>query len=286
MSARLWVTALASMAVAASACGGPGSEERPGGAVEGRTPNVADLWGIWVQVEDPEATGVVVSFNAPGRFSVLDGSLIEEPTRRGGYSQRDDTIRFTSQGSVECADGDTWTWRAGIPRSGILRIEHVGAAACGFEAGLSWTLVRVAPSSPGSERIPTPSAGDGPAPTVDDLGGIWLAMKDEGGGQGILLWLLPDGTFVLDNHGELFTTPFERGEYEIDGRELTFRSGANDCGDWSWKGSIPEDGLLSAVQMLEGVGSCFTPEGTEWTWLRLSPPSDLLAGVSFETDPL
>lgn len=284
MNGRAWVVALASIAVAASACGGPGPEERPGGAVEGRTPNVADLWGVWVQVEDPDARGMVVSFNAPGRFLMIDGGEpIEQPGRRGRYSQSEDTIRFTSEGSVECADGDTWTWRAGVPESGVLNVEHVGAAACGFQAGLRWTLALVSPSSPASETVPEPAATGGAAPTLDDLGGLWLALKEGGGGgQGVLLWLGSDGTFVLDNHGNLFTTPFERGEYEIEGRELTFRSGASDCGEWSWRGSIPQDGVLSAVQVREGVGSCFTPAGTEWTWMRLSPASDLLAGFSIE----
>jgi hypothetical protein len=278
-----WVTVLASMSLVASACGGAQPAGRPGPAVEGRAPNVADLWGVWVQVEDPEARGMVLSFNAPGMFSMNDGGEpIAQPLLRGMYSQRAGTIRFTSQGSVECADGKAWTWRAGIPQSGVLHLEHAGGGACGLDAGIRWTLVRVSPSSPASETIPAPAPAGGPAPTVDDLVGMWLALKEDGGGQGILLWLGSDGAFVLDNHGKLFTVPFERGEYELAGRELTFRSGGNDCGDWGWRGSVPQDGVLAVVQTQEGVGNCYTPAGTEWTWMRLSPASDLLAGFSTE----
>jgi hypothetical protein len=275
-----WVTALASITVMAAACGG--TAESPGAAIEGRAPNVADLWGVWIQVEDPGALGVVVGFAAPGKFSMYDGGEpVEEPRLRGAYSQRGDAIRFTSQGSVGCADGDAWTWRAGISRSGLLHVELAGAPACGLESGIRWTLIRVSPVSAAAQAIQVPTGADGPAPTVDDLGGIWLSLEG-GGSSSLLLWLGSDGSFVLDNHGKLFTDPFERGEYELDGRELTFRSGGSDCGDWGWRASVPQDGVLAAVQTLEGVSQCYVPEGTAWTWVRLSPASDVLEGLSIE----
>ncbi|MGY1809287.1 hypothetical protein ACI8AF_18125 [Blastococcus sp. SYSU D00669] len=151
--------------------------------------------------------------------------------------------------------------------------------------------VRVRSSSGATEReLPLPvSAGTlldyhearcaPPAPvTADELAGAWLLEEVYGSfksGEGVLMIRFdPDGTFVMDPQGGLFTgRPAVWGSYRVDGALLT--TTAEDgwaCepgpgGTATWLASVPAEGELRLA--LQPGSRCPQGEGDVWLTRRV-----------------
>lgn len=131
------------------------------------------------------------------------------------------------------------------------------------------------PANPNPE--PSVPAVDGLAPTPNRLEGIWL----EDGPPSefpVLVRFGTDGTFAIDDTGELDNDPFAAGTYEIDDRTISFTTGASKgclSGErWAWRMGLPEEGRLEGVHVLdEGTGDCSRAVGSPWRLTRISPTS-------------
>jgi hypothetical protein len=287
----LWALLALSVALLAASCGG-GAVEEP--AVEESAPVVeeealtgTDLNGIWLQVEDANSLGVLVRFSANSTFAIDDeGELATNPDSLGRFRLEEDTITFTSQGSNQCAEGDSWAWQASLPEDGRLHIVHTEEAAdpCRIPLKTEWTLIRLMPRTyiEGSAAVrATTAAGptEGPPPTESELAGIWLSPAAP------LVGFSRDGTFVIDNGGYFDTDPSVQGRYNVDGDTITFPNvSGHACpgASFAWQASLPADGLLHIVHREEGEGKCREPLGTEWTFIRVSPSSPASAEASAE----
>jgi hypothetical protein len=199
------------------------------------------------------------------------GALVTLPARRGRFAIEGSTLTFTSRGSADCVDDESWTWRVTIPRSG--RLDVLLGGACGLSASDPWSFIRISPTSMESEAIAAPDADQGAVPEAADLEGVWLVLKDDGGATGALLSFQDGDSFTLDNHGRLVIEPFEQGRYELDGDQLRLDSGSSDCGAWTWRARLIDDGILRITTVAPGTRLCFVPEGTAEWLLRASPTS-------------
>lgn len=288
----LWAPLAMSIALAASACGGTAVEEpvaeKTLPAVEGQAPTGVDLNGIWVQVEDANSLGVLVRFSANSTFAIDDGGeLATKPDALGRFDLDEDTITFTSQGSNLCTEGDSWAWQATLLEPGRLHIVHTeeAADACRTPLNTKWTLIRVMPrpyveGSAAFRAIGDAGPAEGPPPTASQLAGIWYSPEAP------LVAFGQDGRFVMDNKGNLDTTPAVRGTYTVVGDTSTFTiGGGGTCtptDSWTWQTSLSEEGLLHIVHGEEAAGKCRVPSGSEWTLIRLSPSSPASAQASAE----
>lgn len=247
-------------------------------AVEGEAPTDPDLTGIWLQVEDPDSLGVLVEFSSAGTFAMDDaGDLAANPAATGTYELQKDTITFTSKGSDECDEGDKWEWRAGVPELGQLHVVHVeeGADPCVTPLGTEWTLVRLSPSSSASADIDVAGSTKGRPPSEEEVEGVWLVPEEDS----LLIQLGPDGSFFLDNEGDLAVAPPVLGTYELgeDSIDFTIDGGyACTAGDgWAWTANLVDDGLLHISHTKAAQsGNCDVPVGVEWTLVRVSPSSE------------
>jgi hypothetical protein len=99
----------------------------------------------------------------------------------------------------------------------------------------------------------------------------------------------PDQAFAVDTHGSIDSSPAVIGTYELNGRDIvvtvTQVGSACEVGDtWTWRAGVPEDGQLHLVFTQTGRGNCAIPIGTEWSFIRLSPPSS--SGQDLTADPV
>ena len=122
--------------------------------------------------------------------------------------------------------------------------------------------------------VPTPTTvADGfespVPPTAEGLAGIWHTD-----GKQILVRFSPDGTYALDDRGNLDTDPRDTGTYEIEGSTVTFSS----SGDGSFCGAgsqaVWQDVGFTHVDRLEGTvaaDDCFVDSvGVEFTMILVS----------------
>jgi hypothetical protein len=290
---RLWASLAISVALFGPACAGDASErstveEKTTQAVEGRAPTGVDLNGIWLQVEDANSLGVLVRFSVNSTFAIDDGGeLATKPDALGRFDLDEDAITFTSKGSNLCTEGDSWTWQARLPEPGRLHIVHTeeAADACRTPLNTGWTLIRVMPrphieGSAAFRAIADAGAAEGPPPTASELAGIWYSPEAP------LVAFGPDGRFLIDNKGNLDTTPAVRGTYEVVGDTSTFTIGGGGActptDSWTWQTSLSEEGLLHVVHGKEAGGNCRVPSGSEWTLIRVSPSSPASSEASAE----
>lgn len=126
-------------------------------------------------------------------------------------------------------------------------------------SGTQWTFVRVSPSSPPGEELAGEPGEPTPPEDASTLAGLWLR---EGSGQ--LLSLGADGTYAVDDAGELGVDAADTGTFELDRNgSLTLTSGpksrACSQGDrWVWEGAEIEVG--PTVEDPTGVA-----QGGDWT---------------------
>ena len=235
-----------------------------------------DLNGMWLLVENTTWPGLLVQFSSDGTFAIDDrGELTRIPAARGTFELDEDIIRFTSEGSDLCAEGDTWTWRATLPETGRLEIVHTEEAAdpCRNPNGTEWTLARVSPASTATLGLTPSVSARGRPVTATEMAGIWFPVE----APGLAFSFTDDGSFTVDNEGQLATSPDVRGTHVIKGDRITFTieaGGACSFGDgWTWRADLLEDGLLRIKSAREASGNCRVERGTEWTLIRLSPGS-------------
>jgi hypothetical protein len=277
------VVLAALVALAAASCARNGVETAPeesASVAKGWAPMATDVNGIWLQVEDPGALGLLVRFNYDGTFAMDDaGDLTTSPAATGTFELDGHSITFTSEGSDLCTDGDSWTWQASLSEGGSLHIVEA-ADPCRTSHSTNWTLVRISPGSVSLRDgladgpITAAAPSHGRPPTANKLAGVWLPIES----QGLLVRFEPDGNIAVDNHGELDTRPAILGTYKLKGRSIivTVRSGpACQAGDkWTWKAGLSGDGHLDTVLTERGTGNCARPVGTKWTFIRVSPSSE------------
>jgi hypothetical protein len=72
----------------------------------------------------------------------------------------------------------------------------------------------------------------------------------------LVVWFRPDGTFALDDHGNL-EHPYAEGTYEVQRGRIHFASDPNgECGgaEWTWNGFAIETDLLAIGESSGGCG--------------------------------
>jgi hypothetical protein len=117
------------------------------------------------------------------------------------------------------------------------------------------------------------------APSVPTVSGIWLR---EGSGQ--LLRFHPDGSYAIDDDGELGVDPDETGSYVIGGSMITFTSdGSTDCPSgetFRWDVArdsvrLDEDDVLVTSRLhataADTEPACPGRPAGEHVWLLVSP---------------
>jgi hypothetical protein len=282
------------VALLTGSCGG--TDENPGVAVSpqrvgANPPSLIDLNGVWLQVQDRNRLGLLVEFRLSS-FAIDDrGEFGTNPAAQGRYGLEDDSITFTSQGSDQCPDGDTWAWQAELVEDGHIRAVHTEESEgnCAVQKGTEWTLLRVTPRPHAAIRELAPSASaEGRVPTAEELYGIWSSLES----PGMLIRLSADGSFGVDASGYVAPDADASvlGDYELVGNRIRFAIGgghaclSND--GWVWNASLLQDGLLRIVHSKEASGNCRVEKGTEWTLIRLSPSSAASEEITpVKTDP-
>ena len=107
---------------------------------------------------------------------------------------------------------------------------------------------------------------EGVPPTASRLVGTWSRT-----GERLLVRFSADSTFALDTADPDY--PYAAGEYEVDGRTISFTSHGPQCADtWAWEAGLTEgedrlDDELHIVLVEEGCGVL---AGTAWTFARVT----------------
>ena len=250
---------------------------------QGELPTAIALNGIWLQVGNPDSSGVLVSFRPDGTFSFDDrGRLPVDPLASGTFTISDDEIAFTTVRTGRCG-GAGWAWRASIPETGLMRAVYTaeGTGVCRTPAGTEWTLIRISPATAATDAMFGPGVIDtfpsqGPAPTPQELAGIWLAVDDLGS-TSLLVRFQADGEFVMDDRGGIVGVPSVTGSFEIDRHMMAFSVlGGSACpaDTFAWKANLAGDGLLHVRHIeIASTPDCLIEAGTEWMLIRVSPNS-------------
>jgi hypothetical protein len=273
---RLLAAGIVLVFVACAGAGGVGgSDSEPTSPPEESPPTAIDLNGIWLQVEDPDALGMMMRFDPDSSFASDDrGELFSTPAAQGTFEVDGDAIAFTTdERSDLCADGERWGWRATLPQDGLLRIEHTegGTGDCHVPTGTEWTMIRLYRPSATVHAITPPVSTGGRPPDAGELTGIWLQVDP----AGLMIRFTVDGGFAMDNGGD-FSNPSVAGTYSRDGDVIRFPHVAGHAcpGDtFAWRLSLPEEGLLAVEHVEEASGNCRISNGTRWTFIRISPSS-------------
>lgn len=271
---RLFATGIA-LALVGCVDGGGGGSDGSTSALEGSPPTAIDLNGVWLQVEDPNALGVMLRFDPDGTFASDDrGELFSTPAAQGTFEVDGAAIALTTdERSDLCAGGERREWRATLLEDGILHIEHTrgGTGDCRVLTGTVWTMIRLYRPSAVVRAIEAPTSTGGGSPDAVDLAGIWLQVDP----AGLMVHFTIDGGFAMDNGGD-FSDPSVAGTYRLDADVIRFPKVAGHAcpGDtFAWRVSVPDEGLLAVEHVEEASGNCRVPNGTRWTFIRISPDS-------------
>lgn len=257
-------------------------EDRPGNpdpgpslpVIEGQLPTPSLLNGIWLEDRGRAVYPVLVRFSLDGTFAIDNGGRLDTtPVVLGTYEIDGRRITFTTDGSRDCFDGESWAWEVGLPEDGRLEGVHAvdnATAACSLSVGTRWNLTRVSPSSPGSAAIVSGEVGPDALPPSSpfSLAGIWVR---EGTGQ--LFRYAPGGGYAFADGGMLGTDPFDVGDVELnpDRGTITFTTGEGSRGCTRgdrviWENVQLEGDTLRAVVRRDG---CTGQAGLELTWIRV-----------------
>ncbi|HEY6568268.1 MAG TPA: hypothetical protein VI341_12200, partial [Actinomycetota bacterium] len=121
-------------------------------------PTTRELAGIWLTIDDLGSTSLLVRFQADGEFVMDDrGGITGIPSVTGSFEMDGHTMAFSVLGGSACP-ADTFAWTANLAGEGLLRVRHTESAStpdCLIDVGTEWTLIRVSPSSPASDRLIT-----------------------------------------------------------------------------------------------------------------------------------
>jgi hypothetical protein len=249
----------------------PGGTEQLPPTVEELPPTADRLEGIWLFRPDGD---LLLRFGRDGSFAFIPDGYVGG---FGTYEVQGQTIRFTYTGGRFCSGA--FTWEVDLPEDGRLRAVNIRSTSpCEPERqlGLETNWTRVSPGSPAAEEITAESAGGSqqlPLRSESDLDGVWLLE-----GRGVLLRIGTDGSYVIDDGGELVTGPDDRGSFEVDSASgiLTLTSAANSrtCAEgdsWIWANAeLRTDAEFSF--RLRGIvteDACGRDLGPDLMWLRL-----------------
>jgi hypothetical protein len=241
-----------------------------------------ELAGVW----RVEGGNRLLWLGAGGRFAIDDRGLLDRrPAVVGTYELDGATIRLANGEGDLCPPGD-WALEGELAGEGVLQtvVAEDVEGRCSVGAGTRWRWVRVSPPSPAGAALAAEGLPeDGVAPGAEALSGIWLLE-----GSGLLL-RFADGTYALDDEGELPGAPADAGTVAVGaGGEITLTSGAatRRCSEgdgWVWS----DVRLLAAPSRTDAAGVAQAgdwalvaavaaddcghriPDGARW--LRLSP---------------
>jgi hypothetical protein len=251
--------------------------------------SMARLAGVWSLAGSrdadgevqADARGVLMTFGADGDFAFDSrGSIDVSPTLSGTYELDTSTV-VTHRLRGVCSEAIDFT--VAMPEDGRLHTtvtESGEGKGCAIPVGTTSEWVRVSPiSAAGSATVTTvQSVEDTAPPTLQAMYGIWQLQ-----GSGQLLRLAIDGTYAVDDGGQLAGDPDDTGRYEIDGHTLTLTSaGSASCaaGDTQVLDGFTlrsvrvaeADLLLTKVIDATASGSaCPIHTAGDQTWLRISP---------------
>jgi hypothetical protein len=268
-----WVAAVG-VIIAVTAVATPAVLNRVADAPMVLTPadSLTALAGIWLNDADQEQPILLLRLSPDGTFALDDRGLLDvDPAATGTYRLGGDTLSLLVTGGPNCPAGSTWTWRTNVLADGRLRTV-LADSACGFRAQTVWTWTRVSPWSPAAASI-IADRTEGPGTPVRTplvLRGVWLR---EGSGQ--LLRVSGDGTYALDDGGQLAEDPDDTGSVEVTNVGsvvLTSGSTSRVCaaGDHTTWTDVQRfgDRVLRGVV---GDDTCSDRTGTTVTWIRMSP---------------
>jgi len=256
----------------------PGGTEQLPPTGEELPPTADRLEGIWLFRPDGD---LLLRFGRDSSFAFIPDGYVGG---FGTYEVKGRTIRFTYTGGRFCSGA--FTWEVGLPEDGRLRAVNIRSTSpCEpeREVGLETNWTRVSPGSPAAEEITAgTSARESqqlPLRSESALHGVWLLE-----GRGVLLRLGTDGSYAIDEGGELVTGPDDQGTFEVDGQgTLTLTSGANSrtCAEgdsWIWANAELRTDAEFSFRRLRGVvteDACGRDLGPDLRWFRLQ---DLSAG--------
>lgn len=256
----------------------PGGTEQLPPTVEELPPTADRLEGIWLFRPDGD---LLLRFGRDGSFAFIPDGYVGG---FGTYEVKGRTIRFTYTGGRFCSGA--FIWEGGLPEEGRLRAVNIRSTSpCEPErqVGLETNWTRVSPWSPAAEEITAESARESqqlPLRSESVLHGVWLLE-----GRGVLLRLGTDGSYAIDDGGELVTGPDDQGAFEVDSAMgiLTLTSGAKSrtCAQrdtWIWANAELRTNAEFGFRKLRGVvteDACGRDLGPDLMWFRLQ---DLSAG--------
>jgi hypothetical protein len=241
-------------------------------APAGHAPTVDRLTGIWTSDEAPS---VLVRFGADGTYSYDDrGRLDTYAAVHGTYRVHGRTISFTPVGGYACPGKGPHTSLAGLPEVGRLDLvvskPTAGDRDCAELVGARSTLTRVSPQSPAGARI-TGNRATGQVLTADresQLYGIWLHQ-----GTGRLLRIASDGSYAVDDGGELATSPDDNGTFAVEGPgrlQLTSAAGSRECAPGERTTWAPVRVTSTSLSVTIQEDTCTGRADLAGSWVRLS----------------
>jgi hypothetical protein len=251
----------------------PRGTDQPPPTVEELPPTVERLAGIWLIRPDGD---LLLGFGRDGRFAFIPDGYAGG---FGTYEVKGRTISFTYTGGRFCSG--SFTWEAGLPEDGRLRAVNIRSTSpCEPErqVGLETNWTRVSPRSAAADEITAVTSPREPRQlplqSESSLLGVWLLE-----GRGVLLRVGWDGSYVIDDGGELVTDPDDEGTFEGDSARgmLTFTSGADSrtCAEgdrWVWNTAELSSNAELGVRRLRGVvieDACGKDLGPSLAWFRL-----------------
>ena len=196
----------------------------------------------------------------------------------GTYEVKGGTVRFKYTGGRFCSG--SFTWEIGLSEDGLLRARNIRSTSpCEPErqVGVETNWTRVSPRSAAAGELIDTSPRESRQLRLSSesrLYGVWLLE-----GSGVLLRLSADGSYVLDDEGELVTDPDDQGTFEVDSARGTFHltSGANsrtcaEGGSWIWANAELWTDSGSSITRLRGIvtdDACRKDLGPDLVWFRL-----------------
>jgi hypothetical protein len=122
-----------------------------------------------------------------------------------------------------------------------------------------------ADTEPASVTPPEERTAEGNPPTESELVGLWAIEETE---PTRLITFEADGSFAIDDRGQLDDAPAAAGSYELEGQEITFNTEGSDiCVDgdtWVFEVGVPESGRLHMVIREDAEEPCNQGVGAQW----------------------
>jgi hypothetical protein len=247
----------------------PGGSDRVAATPEELAPTVDRLAGIWLLGGD-----LLLRFGPDGTFAFIpDG----EVGGFGTYEVEDRTISFLYTGGRFC--GGSFEWEAGLPADGRLRAVNIRSTSNCYpehQVGLETNWTRVSPTSRAAAQLfadvsPEELGRLSPRDWSTLALGIWLEP-----GSGTLVRFRTDGSYALDDGGDLLTDPDDVGTFMVDRNgSIEFTSG-RDSRECSKRDVVVWEDVQVGAVGLRAVATedgCGRKLGPDLVWVRTSSHS-------------